>query len=286
MKEMSVTVLGSGGPIPTIERSGPAFALSAGEDISIVDCGSGTLRQMMIANLPVERSIRVFLTHLHSDHTLGLGQFVLGGWTLGRRSLRIFGPPGTEEMVELWFSRMLGWDVQYRAGLGRPSSGLTDIVVEECGAGPVMSEQGLRVTAADGIHATPDLAYRFDYGDRSVVFSGDTAPADSVAELAAGADVLFHESNLVSSVRDAYASQEGGLAVWESIQDHHSSPANAGEIAQKAGVRYLILVHFLPGADTNLAVEEASARFSGTVLAAEDLMRIEISEDISATQVM
>jgi ribonuclease BN (tRNA processing enzyme) len=100
--EINVTVLGSGSPIPQLDRSWPAFALEAGEDVYVIDCGPGALRQMMVAGLDVARSTRLFLTHLHSDHTMDLGPFALGGWTLGRRALQIFGPAGTERLAGRW----------------------------------------------------------------------------------------------------------------------------------------------------------------------------------------
>src|SRR5690554_4879231 len=117
----TVTVLGSGSPIPQLNRSGPAFALDADDHLAVIDCGPGALRQMMMAGLDIARSTRLFLTHLHSDHTMDLGQFALGGWTLGRRSLDIYGPSGTERLADLWFNQMLDADIAYRAGLGRPT---------------------------------------------------------------------------------------------------------------------------------------------------------------------
>ncbi|MPZ52387.1 MAG: MBL fold metallo-hydrolase [Acidimicrobiia bacterium] len=281
-KEMNptVTVLGSGCPIPTLERSGPAFALDIGTDISMIDCGPGALKQMMVAGLDVARSTKVFITHHHSDHTFDLGQFALGGWTLGRRALHIYGPSGTERIAHLWFEEMLGADIAYRAGLGRPTGGLIDIGSTDCGPGHIFENDEMTVTAAHGVHTTEDLAYRFDVGGRSIVFTGDTAPTDDIADLARGADVLFHESNLVPTARDAYAKTEGGLAVWESLQDHHTPPEKAGEIAQKAGVRQLVLIHFLPGADPRVAEELASSTFDGPVVAAEDLMRVEVGDEI------
>lgn len=280
---LQIVVLGSGGPIPALDRSGPAFAIDTGASVCMVDCGPGALRQYMRAGLPVERSTQVFITHLHSDHTLGLGQFALGGWTLGRRELNIHGPAGTEELARLWFEAMLESDIDYRASLGRPTAGLSDISATDHGPGTILDTSEMTVTAARGIHTAEDLAYRFDVGGNSVVFTGDTAPTDAIAKLAEGADVLFHESNLVPSLREKYARTEGGLAVWESLQDHHSAPDRAGEIAEKAGVQQLVLIHFLPGADSDMAVEMASGTFSGSVVAARDLMRIEVGEEITVS---
>lgn len=281
---ITVTVLGSGSPIPQLDRSGPAFALDDGRGISLIDCGPGTLRQMMVAGLDIPSSTRVFLTHLHSDHTLGLGQFALGGWTLGRRALEIFGPAGTEDLARLWFEEMLGSDIAYRAGLGRPTAGLTDIVAKDYPAGPIVHDDRMEVVAVNGVHTTEDLAYRFNIGERSIVFTGDTAPTDDIAELAKGADVLFHESNLSPSVGRAYAKAEGGSRVWETLQDHHTPPQEAGRIAEAAGVRQLVLIHFLPGFDPEEAVALARTTFSGDVVAAEDFMRVRVGDEIEISR--
>ena len=274
---IKVTVLGSGTPLPNLKRAGPAFVAHLSDEPVLVDCGPDTLRQMMLAGIEPKQVTKIFFTHLHMDHTIGLEWFAVGGWALGRRKLQLFGPPGTRRMKELLFDDLWKKDIEYRLSLGRPAQGLADIEVIETGPGLVYEDERMRVTAAEGIHTAYDLAYRFDHGGGSVAFTGDTYPSDKIAELARGADALFHDCTLPPSAREWYARSEGGLQVWASLQDHHSTPENAGRIAAAAGVKKLVLIHLQPSADPVEAVQLASATFSGEVLAAEDLLEIPVA---------
>ena len=273
---IKVTVLGSGTPLPNLKRSGPAFVAHLSDEPVMVDCGPDTLRQMMLAEIEPKLVTKVFITHLHMDHTLGLEWFAVGGWALGRRKLQLFGPPGTRRMKELLFDDLWKKDIEYRLSLGRPPQGLADIEVIETGPGLVYEDSTMRVTAAEGIHTAYDLAYRFDHDGNSVVFTGDTYPADPIAALATGADALFHDCNLPPSARDWFAGSEGGLQVWASLQDHHSTPENAGRIAAKAGVKKLVLIHLQPSADPEEAVRLAGTTFGGEIVAAEDFLEVSV----------
>jgi ribonuclease BN (tRNA processing enzyme) len=273
---ITVTVLGSGTPIPTLQRAGPAFVAHLSGEPVLVDCGPETLRQMQHAAIEPKGVTKVFFTHLHLDHTLGLGQFVIGGWSLGRRALHLFGPPGTRRMKEVLFDDLWKKDIAYRLSLGRPPGGLGDIQVTEAGPGLVFKTDDYRVTAAEGIHTTYDLAYRFDHGGQSVVFTGDTYPSEAIAELARGADALFHDCNLAPSARRWFERSEGGLTVWASLQGHHSTPENAGRIAQRASVKKLVLIHLQPTAEAEEAVRLARTTFDGEVICAEDLMNVDV----------
>jgi ribonuclease Z len=179
-------------------------------------------------------------------------------------------------MKEVLFDDLWKKDIEYRLSLGRPPGGLADIGVTEAGPGAVYADDRLRVSAAEGIHTTYDLAYRFDHDGKSVVFTGDTYPSDAIVGLARGADAIFHDCNLVPSAREWFARSEGGLRVWESLQDHHSTPENAGRVAAAAGVAKLVLIHLQPTADAEEAVRLARTTFPGEVICAEDLMEIPV----------
>ncbi|MBI3973431.1 MAG: MBL fold metallo-hydrolase [Chloroflexi bacterium] len=273
---IKVTVLGSGTPLPNLRRAGPAFVAHLSDEPVLVDCGPETLRQMMVAGIEPKLVTKVFFTHLHLDHTLGLGQFVIGGWALGRRKMQLFGPPGTRRMKEVLFDDLWKKDIDYRLSLGRPGGGLADIQVDDVGPGPVYQDERMTVTAAEGIHTTYDLAYRFDHDGKSVVFTGDTYPSDAIIELARGAGAIFHDCNLAPSARRWFERSEGGLRVWESLQDHHSTPENAGRVAAAAGVKKLVLIHLQPTADPEEVARLAQTTFSGEVIPSEDLMEIEV----------
>ncbi|HEX2779341.1 MAG TPA: MBL fold metallo-hydrolase, partial [Gemmatimonadaceae bacterium] len=152
---------------------------------------------------------------------------------------------------------------------------------ELTGAGPVMADENVRVTAALVRHPpmVPAFAYRFDMADRSIVFSGDTVRSDALVELARGADVLVHEAlydaaaidRLVATVPDA-------ADLKRSILSHHTTAEEAGSVAQAAGVKTLVLSHFVPTDDPAITDEKwaAAARrhFSGTIVVGKDLMEL------------
>lgn len=271
-----ITVLGSGGPPPSLERSGPAFVLHLDGRPVLVDCGPGAVRQLLRAGISVPEITQVFFTHLHSDHTLDFGQFVLGGWSLGRRQLQVFGPTGTKHMADVLFGDLWREDIEYRLSLGRSGSGVTNMEIVETRPGVVYEDELCKVTTAEGFHSAYNLAHRFDCDGKTVVFSGDTTVVEAVTDLALGADVLVYDTALVPSVRDYYLHEMQEPKVWESLRKHHSTPEEAGKVAATAGVEKLVLVHLLPMTDPEEAVEEARKEFSGEVLVAEDLMEVSV----------
>jgi ribonuclease BN (tRNA processing enzyme) len=146
--------------------------------------------------------------------------------------------------------------------------------------GPVMHDDNVKVTATLVRHppVVPAFGYRFDAPDRSIVISGDTAPSDNLIVLAQGADVLVHEALYGPSVDRLVAGVPNAATLRESIMSHHTTAEDAGRAAQRAGVKTLVLSHFVPADDPTVTdqmwIDAARTHFRGTVIVGKDLMEI------------
>ena len=220
----------------------------------------------------------MFITHHHSDHNADFGTLLLLAWAAGLNTpVDTWGPPPLTQMTDL-FLQMSAPDLDIRiADEGRPP--LTPLIhahdVRE--AGVVVKDERVTVRCAVVHHpmVAVALAYRIDGPDRSLVFSGDTTRADSVIALARGADVLVHEV----LYPDAYAGQAAGNArsIAKHILESHTPVEEVGKIAQEAGVKTLVLSHYVP--DNNLDAEKswlplARRHFKGEVILGRDLLEL------------
>jgi ribonuclease Z len=271
---LRLLLLGTGSPRPTLERANTGFLVIAGERPILVDCGAGVMRRLLESGHDPARITLLFLTHLHSDHTLDYAEFVLGSWAMGRGELAVYGPPGTERLHRLLLLEPYADDIAYRVSVGRSPAGILDVAVHECPlvAGVIYDDGGLRVLAAPVIHSAPTLALRFEYAGTSLVISGDTAYCQALIELARGADVLVHDACLAPARALQPDPLWGNLA--ERLRHHHATPAEAARVARQAGVRALVLTHVLRGVYEDAAHEEARREFSGTVILGRDLLEV------------
>jgi ribonuclease BN (tRNA processing enzyme) len=239
-------------------------------------------RQLVLAGVPLAAVRHVFVTHQHSDHTADYGNLLLLAWTAGLRTrVDTWGPPPLEKMTEL-FLEMNEYDIETRiADEGRvPLAPL--IEVHELKDGGVLFEDAnVRVTATIVDHppVVPALAYRFDSSDRSIVISGDTRKSDNLIALARGADVLVHEAYYDEAAVDRLVAGVGNAArLKESVMSHHTSAADAGRVARDAGVKTLVLSHFVPAEDPAITdamwIATARAHFDGEVVLGKDLLEI------------
>lgn len=276
---MRVVVLGTGTPNADPDRSGPALAVVAGGRSFLVDAGPGVVRRAAAAAarhgidaLGPTGLERVFITHLHSDHTVGLPDLIFSPWVLDRVGpLHVTGPPGTEEMVGHIQSAWRA-DVDMRLYGLEPREANPDAyrspVVETTG-GTVYDEGGVRVDAVPVEHGSwpHALGYRFESGGRVIVISGDARPSESLVEACDGCDLLVHE---VYSVRGF----ETRPPEWQTYHaSSHTSAEELAELATRAGARALVLYHqlFWGVSDDELLAEVRAAGYQGTVSSASDL---------------
>jgi len=247
----------------------------------VVDCGYGTSLQLMAAGIPLTRLRYVFVTHHHSDHDLELGPLPYNAWAAGLAApVDEYGPPGTEAMLQAFF-RYEQIDVDTRiADEGRPDLRTLVTAHDVTTPGVVLRNADVTVTAARVRHPMIEnaLAYRFDARDRSVVVSGDTAYSPELVELARGADVLVHEVMYVPAIEALIARVPHADRLREHLMAAHSTPEEVGRVAAAAGVKTVVLSHFVPGDDASITDEQwaegVRKQFKGTILVGRDLMEV------------
>ena len=271
-----------GGPRPRTSRAASAQVILVNDAAYVVDCGDGVARQLVAAGVPLASLRHVFITHHHSDHNAGYGNLLLLAWTAGLRTrVDAWGPAPLGKITSLFFE-MSAFDIETRiADEGRvPLAPLVHAHEIDRG-GVVVKDDNVTVTAAR-VHHPPierAFAYRFDTPTRSIVISGDSAmPADGLIALARGADVLVHEVVYPQAVGRLVASLPNAAHLTKSILAHHTTPEDVGRIAQAAGVRTLVLSHFVPAEDPGVTDEmwtaPVRAHFRGDVILGRDLMEI------------
>jgi|SRR5579862_4186936 len=268
-----IVFLGTGMPRPDPERSGPAVAIVVDGTPYLVDIGTGIVRrasQSGIKGLEPPNLTRAFVTHLHSDHTLGFADLMLTPWIMGRTApLEVYGPAGIADMSAHVLAAYKE-DIAIRVnGLEHGNATGYRVNAYEIKPGLVYEDPKVKVTALLVRHGSWPQAfgYRFDTPDRSIVLSGDTAPTPSIVENCAGCDVLIHE---------AYAKAGSALRRpgWsEYLASFHTSAAELGEIAAKAKPKLLILYHQMYwGSSTEQTIlDELRQVYKGPVVSAKDL---------------
>ena len=306
----------AGGPPLRRERSEPATLLIVDGRLYLIDCGIGTAQRMIQANIDPLQVRTIFLTHLHSDHALGLAD-VMGDdffeLNLQRAagSFDIYGPPQTSELVDAAF--------RFITVAARP------FAVENPGAYPPMNDgrfaspfkvhefsrdgsvyqdDKIRVTAAENSHYSlmspqerstfKSYAYRIETPHGTIVLTGDTGPSAAVERLAKGPDVLVAEADAVSPAdRDRFIDMMAGRNHWSADRTRrfrahfaaeHLDTGEIGQIASKAHVKAVILYHYDPSSKADQAAHVAGVKehFDGRVFAPDDLDRYCLSASIVA----
>jgi ribonuclease BN (tRNA processing enzyme) len=277
-QRMQLVVLGTGTPNADPERSGPALAVVRGERSYLVDAGPGIVRRAAAASQRHDMAalqpsqLRVlFLTHLHSDHTVGLPDVILSAWTLERDvPLEVYGPPGTKAMVEHLLAAYSA-DIRNRVdGLEPANPNGWRVNVHEIAPGVVLDDGNVRVQAFAVPHGDWEVAfgYRFESAERSIVISGDTRASDAVVGACNGCDLLAHE--VYSAERFATRPPE-----WQRYhRNAHTSTVELAGIAARARPRQLVLYHqlFWGTDDAGVIREMRAAGYAGALDSARDLI--------------
>jgi ribonuclease BN (tRNA processing enzyme) len=270
-----------GGPRPKKAVSASANAVIVDDEVYVVDCGDGVARQLVVADLSLTALRHVFITHQHSDHNADYGNLLLLAWAAGLKTrIDTWGPPPLERMTMAFFE-MNAYDITTRIS----DEGRVPLVPlvhahEITNGGVVMQDDKVKVTAALVSHppVVPAFGFRFDTPDRSIVFSGDTGPSRNLVTLAKGADVLVHEAMWAPAVDRLVGSVANASTLKEHLLASHTVAEECGRVAEEAGVKMLVLSHFVPGGDPLITdqmwLSAAQKYFRGNVVVGTDLMQL------------
>ncbi len=283
-KGTKLVLLGTAaGPVPGRSRKMTSHVMLSNGTAYVLDCGLGVTDRFAETGIPFSALKSIFITHHHADHNIEYGPLLIVGWIQGMRlDVQAYGPPPLRQMTED-FLRAYKTTVDFWAE-DLKMKPLTAVAAHEVAAvGPVMQDDNVKVTAAIVEHppVKPALAYRFDFKDRSIVFSGDTAPSEAVAKLAKGADVLVHEAMYVPALEKYIHEQiaKGRPVKFEPFMAHmhadHTPTEDVGRIAQEAGVKTLVLSHLTPAIDSisdDTWRDSAAKNFKGEIIVAKELM--------------
>lgn len=275
---ITLTLLGTGTPIPDRDRHGPSQAIEISGEVILVDCGAGVMHRVLEAGLNVNAISHVLLTHLHSDHVSGLVDLLWAGW-VGRWWTVppvLVGPQGTREFVD----RLLyafDEDIRLRTDEGAlTKEGLRPRIVE-IEDGWIQSVDGWKVTGfrVDHFPVQNAFGFRFESDGRVVVISGDTRMCENLAKYSVGADILVSEVAWEEGMSNAIEMSDGPQrARWERILKYHMSSIEIGKLAQHAMVNHLVLTHLmLVGGEPENLISDVRGSFSGKVSVGTDLCK-------------
>jgi ribonuclease Z len=289
---LRVTLLGTGRPDPVMDRFGPSTLVEAGDERLLFDAGRGASQRLWQLKIPLGRVNALFLTHLHSDHTVGIPDLWLTGWLptpFGRRvvPLEVWGPTGTRAMMS-GLREAYAWDISVRGRQeGLPPAGIA-VVTHEISQGVVFDRHGVKVTAFSVDHGgllKPAFGYRVDYAGHSVVISGDTRYNENLIRFAAGADLLIHE---VAGVRPELLAASVTAPTARRILGWHSSPEDAARVFERVHPKLAVFSHVvllttdaaIPPPTVADLLARTKAVYHGPILLGEDLMAFVIDDSV------
>ncbi|HVF27490.1 MAG TPA: MBL fold metallo-hydrolase [Pyrinomonadaceae bacterium] len=269
-----IVLLGTGTPGPLPERSGPATAIVVNDTAYLVDFGPGVVRRASAAFLDKgikalePTKLRVaFVTHLHSDHTVGFPDLIFTPWTVGRRvPLEVYGPKGLKAMTE-HLLEAYRVDIETRTNPHGNQRGFPEghkVNAHEISAGVVYKDANVTVTAFATKHAMESYGYRFDTPDRSIVISGDTNPTQATIAACRGCDILIHEAQTPAWLATRPDTFQRFAAM------HHTTTAQLAALAREAKPRLLILYHYNSLSPEEL-LSDMLARYAGHFVVGRDL---------------
>ena len=279
-QSIRVTLLGTGSPLPVMERFGPSILVEAGEQKFLFDAGRGALLRLTQTNVKYKEIQGVFFTHLHSDHVVGFPDLWLTGWLTGRRAapLRVWGPEGTKSMMSN-LEKAFEFDIKARISDNTGAPAGVVIKAEDINEGVLFENNGVKITAflVDHGRVKPAFGYRIDYAGRSVVLSGDTRRSENLIRYSKGVDLLIHEVVAPQVLERMNFPAD----LTKTIIEYHTTPEQAGEIFSIVKPRMAVFSHIIqPIATERDIIPPTRKNYTGAVELGEDLMSIDVGEKI------
>jgi len=274
----ALVMLGTGNPLPDPDRSGPATAVVVDDTAYLFDCGPGVVRRAAAAakkhGLPALEPARLhhlFITHLHTDHTLGYADLMFTPWVVGRDTpLQVYGPPGTAAMTD-HLRAAYAEDLAVRSeGLERAEGAAAIPDVHEVAAGMIFQDARVRISAFPVHHGSwaHAFGYRIEAPDRTIVITGDYAGSeDAIIAACAGCDVLVSEG-YPSQILD----REPGRRAY--MHAFHTSAVELGALATRARAKQVVVTHRRSGIPDQILLDEIRRGYAGPVVLANDLDRL------------
>ena len=284
--EFRVTLLGTGSPAPLMRRFGPGVLVQVAGKTLLIDNGRGVTQRLMQLGVRLGQVDALFVTHLHSDHVVGIPDLWLTGWLEAGYAQRkgpfvVYGPAGTQQLMD-GLARAYDWDIKARIADQGLDPAAIQAEVTEVRAGVVFDTGGVKVTAIEVDHGDllkPAFGYRIDHDGRSVTISGDTRFSENLIEKAAGTDLLIHQ---VGAARDELLK----LPTFKVILAHHTQPEEAGVVFSRVKPRLAVYYHFVllgtpkvPAVTEEEVFELTRKSYSGPLLIGEDLMAFRLDRD-------
>ena len=287
--DFKVTLLGTSTPNPLPDRFGPSTLVEAGGERLLFDCGRGATIRLWQLKIPLG-TVKLFITHLHSDHTVGIPDLWLTGFAplpYGHRNapFAVYGPKGTTEMMS-YLEKAFQADIENRREfIPNFDPQQVAIAAKDIEEGIVLDRNGVRVTAFRVKHANlkDAFGFRVDYRGHAVVISGDMAPNENFIKYAQGADVVIHE---VGVARPELLERDAG--VRQMLATHHSSPEDAARDFVRIKPKLAVFTHYtrprrddIPEVSISEIISRTRAIYSGPLEAGEDLMSISIGDSVT-----
>jgi ribonuclease Z len=281
-RNFRVTLLGTGSPTLSDTRFGPSTLVEAGDQRLVFDAGRGAAQRLQQLGVPFDRIDAIFLTHLHSDHVVGLPDLWLTGWILGRRTVpwELVGPTGTAAMAA-HLAQAFAFDIDIRVREGGQTAAGARLAARDVAPGVVYERGGVKVTAFLVDHAlvAPAFGYRIDYAGRTVVLSGDTRFSPALIAVARGADLLVHEVVLAPA-------DVGPSAPYYRAFAHHTTPAQAADVFSRARPTLAVYSHIVifGGVEEAEILSQTRRGYAGPVLLGYDLMSVAVGDTVATSR--
>ncbi|MEA2839717.1 MAG: hypothetical protein QOF41_1047 [Methylobacteriaceae bacterium] len=273
-----------GGPSIRAYAPSPSANLLVWNNVPyVIDAGYGVTFKLIEAKFPLTSLRYVFITHHHSDHNLETGPLAYNAWAVGLKTpVDVYGPNGVDALLDGFFAGSK-FDIETRmSDEGRPD--LRNLVTTHSyGEGRVFADHGATVTALRNEHPpiVDSFALKFDLGGKVIVFSGDTTYFPPLAEFAKGADILVHEVAYGPALEALAVRNPNAASMLEHLKASHTLAEDVGRIAKAAGVKTLVLNHFVPADDKNLTDEvwtkAVRTNFDGPIVVGRDLLEISLA---------